>query len=446
MNPKESTDGGQNNATWGDNTRTNGTNDSNSTQFDNSNENSNSPTGGSDDYSPTHSEKTWLIVAVGVGALLASVPLTHYMNKFGPRILFAAAGFLSAIATALIPTAARLGLPYFLVVRAFQGVGYAACMPMVGGVTAKWATLKQHAIFVSVLTLFMQIAPTISMPISGELCESSFGWTSVYYVHAVYSFILFTLFALFYRNSPKNHPCVGETELDELADGKSDSEVTDETHENVPYGSIFKTMAIWAVWVASIGNFCSYNLITLFSPTYLHKVMGYPVVKTGLSAALPPICQMLMKITAGATSDKISHCSEKVKVRVYNSVAFFGFALFICLLALTPQSHPTLALVLLTAATTLLGINTGGYYKSATLVSRRYSQAVMGIDSTVICTTMLIVPLIVEVITDTDTVGEWAIVFFIIAGIMIVTNLFFVVFARASPASWAKEEDSSSND
>jgi hypothetical protein len=59
------------------------------------------------------------------------------------------------------------------------------------------------------------------------------------------------------------------------------------------------------VWLAAFSNFQGTNLIMLYSPTYLNKVMNFPVSETGLSSALPPLVQFIVKLISGLTSDKV---------------------------------------------------------------------------------------------------------------------------------------------
>lgn len=84
------------------------------------------------------------------------------------------------------------------------GIAFAANFPVIGSFTSKWTYYKQNGLFVSALVAYVQLSPTFSMPISGILCSSSWKWPSVFYVHGTSSLILFTLFAIFYRNSPSN--------------------------------------------------------------------------------------------------------------------------------------------------------------------------------------------------------------------------------------------------
>ncbi|VDM84251.1 unnamed protein product [Strongylus vulgaris] len=68
------------------------------------------------------------------------------------------------------------------------------------------------------------------MPVAGELCESSFGWPSVYYVHALLSAVLFTAWFYYYRNNPAKHPSMTKIELEKIHRGKGEVK----EHERTP--------------------------------------------------------------------------------------------------------------------------------------------------------------------------------------------------------------------
>uniref|UniRef100_A0A915N454 Major facilitator superfamily (MFS) profile domain-containing protein n=1 Tax=Meloidogyne javanica TaxID=6303 RepID=A0A915N454_MELJA len=226
------------------------------------------------DYSSA--ERTALFMAVAVGALLAVFPLTILLGKFGSRIVFGCLGYMSALSTLLIPIAAVNGFPYILSMRIVQGAAFSACLPVMGSITSHWSTIKQNGIFIAILSSFLQIAPLFTMPLAGELCTSSVGWPAVYYLHGLVSILLFTLFMLYHRNYPQDHPMVSRTELVKVMFNKGGSIYSGPGKQNekspeVPYKAMYSDMAIWAILVASFGNFMGTQLSLQFMPTYINK-------------------------------------------------------------------------------------------------------------------------------------------------------------------------------
>ncbi|EYB84485.1 hypothetical protein Y032_0315g2263 [Ancylostoma ceylanicum] len=140
----------------------------------------------------------------------------------------------------------------------------------------------------------------------------------------------------------------------------------------IPYAAILSTPAIWAVWIASIGNFTCVNMMFLFSPKYLSTVLGFAVHKTGFTAALPPLAQFLSKLVFGMLSDRIKFISEKNKFRLFNSVAFLGSAIFLTVLAFMGDSHKNWNMIVLGCAAGILGATTGGFFKAGPVISKQY--------------------------------------------------------------------------
>uniref|UniRef100_A0A0N5B221 MFS domain-containing protein n=1 Tax=Strongyloides papillosus TaxID=174720 RepID=A0A0N5B221_STREA len=261
----------------------------------------------------TSNEKSLLTSAVAAAALIANFFVVSLIGNYGIRTVFAILGLLSAISTFAMPWAFELGFSYILALRILQGIAFASNFPVIGAFSSKWTYYKQNGLFVSVLVAYVQLSPSITLPLSGALCTSQWGWPSVFYVHGIGCAILFIIYGFFYRNSPRKHPYVGDIELRKIAVGKS--ECSKEELKKIPYVPILKTAAVWAVWIAAIGNFTAVNMMFLYSPNYLNGVLGFKVNKTGLSAAIGPIAQFLIKLFAGFTSDKVKCISESNKLR-----------------------------------------------------------------------------------------------------------------------------------
>jgi MFS family permease len=71
------------------------------------------------------------------------------------------------VATALIPLADSISFWAFLVARALQGVAFASIFPLSGLIIHDWAPLKEHGLFISLLTGCTQLSNIFTMPISG---------------------------------------------------------------------------------------------------------------------------------------------------------------------------------------------------------------------------------------------------------------------------------------
>uniref|UniRef100_A0A914HGJ4 Uncharacterized protein n=1 Tax=Globodera rostochiensis TaxID=31243 RepID=A0A914HGJ4_GLORO len=352
------------------------------------------------DYS--NQQRSMLFMAVAVGALLTVFPLTILLNRFGSRV--------------------RLSWLHF------------CC--------SNFASSIQNGIFIAILSSFLQIAPIFTMPVSGALCTSSVGWPTVYYLHGTVSLFLFTFFMLYHRNSPIKHPMMDRTELVKVLFGKGSiyngpGQHNKRKSKRIPLRAFYSDMAIWAILVASFGNFMGTQLSLQFMPTYINKVLHMPIENTGIASAISPVIMFFIKLLAGQSSDRIKFISDKWKLRIYNSLSMGMMGvLFIVLAFLDPHSQPTLCLVVLIASTCILGFNSGGFFKSSQMVSRQHSHFTLANISFLNCVCMLLTPLLNEVIASDNAPADWAVVLWIHGLILCCTNVFFCVFASAESAAW----------
>ncbi|VDM44865.1 unnamed protein product [Toxocara canis] len=388
------------------------------------------------DHEYTLQERSILFAAVAIGAIVAIFPISACIHRYGSRTSFTVVGIVTATATALCPLAASFGFVPLVIMRMLQGFGYAACMPVIGSVTSVWASLAENGLFSGALTSFIQLGPVITMPMSGVLCVSSGGWQSVFYVHAAITFLLITLWWILYRDSPSDSIFVTAKELTVIQDGKSSTPKKRNEAEKLPIRQICMTPSAWAVWIAAIGNMYSVQMVVVFAPTYLNQVLNFHIVSAGFAAALPTLLQFVIKIIAGISSDKIGSLGETTKVRVFNSVAFVGMGLFLVLLAVLPPSKPMVALACLIGSTTILGFNTGGFFKSATLIGRQYSHFINANVQVIMCMAMLTVPFIVFWLTPNGSASEWRWVFLLHAGLLFITNAVFCAIGQGVAAKF----------
>ncbi|KAK5969074.1 Major facilitator superfamily MFS-1 domain containing protein [Trichostrongylus colubriformis] len=314
-------------------------------------------------YAYSSNEKNTLFSFVAIGAMVAVYPVMWLIQKFGTRSIVTIFGFLSAICTALIPLCAHLGFYWMVVMR------------------------------------FLQIGPIFTMPVAGALCTSSLGWSSVYYLHAIITCILFLLFLYFYREQPQMHACVSAKELDRIKRNKGD------TNEKQPL------------------------------PV---KVMGFPVEQTGLYSAIPQIVTFVVKMVAGLLADKATCCQPVTSVKIFNLIAVGGMGITFFILAFIPTSMPIFGLVILIICTSIIGFNCGAFFRSSAIVAAQHNHFVMGVNSFLNCLAALLAPVVVNIFVRNDTWDEWWYVWIVHGIVMIISNAYFMFFGKGEPAEWTK--------
>lgn len=137
------------------------------------------------------------------------------------------------------------------------------------------------------------------MPLAGELCGSRLGWPALYYFLGALTFVAFTLFYWFYRDSPAMHRNVSHKELTQIQKNKFVRILEKGERVPVPYKAIFTDHAVLGCLISTIGGGLAFQLFFQFGPVYLNRVLGFDVQNTGFAAALPFFLSMIAKFLAG---------------------------------------------------------------------------------------------------------------------------------------------------
>ncbi|MFH4979793.1 hypothetical protein AB6A40_006502 [Gnathostoma spinigerum] len=387
-------------------------------------------------YHYSSSEEGLLFSAVAVGILIGTYPVVKLSTVIGVRSVTLIYGAISVVSTVLLPFFASLGFWWLFLARVLEGLASAAVYPVLGSVTSQWSSLKHSGMYISVLSLNWQLGPMMTMPLSGASCVSSLGWPWAYYFHGIISFVLFAIFYLFYRDSPRMHKNVSAKELTKIEFGKP--MICEKKMPPVPYFSILKSIPIWAVWIASIGGTFGFQVFFQYGPIYLNKVLHFEIQKTGFSTALPFVFSMIVKICSGPFSDWAACLSEKARVIMFTVISQGSMAVCFVILALIPESMPTAGQIAYTAAVAFCGMNCVGVVKSAQLVAQQHVHFVMAVMSILSCVTIFILPFVVSTLAPRNLHSEWALIFYIACGLIVVTNGLFIFIGDAKPAPWTK--------
>ncbi|KAI1717195.1 major facilitator superfamily domain-containing protein [Ditylenchus destructor] len=385
----------------------------------------------------TARDKAMLQWSVAVGSMLGTFPFSWFYTRYGARHVLFAAGMISSFATALIPLAAVEGFNYFLALRFLQGVAYSADFAAMGVLCSRWASLKQNALFISVLTCYSPLSTTITNPIAGMICESRFGWPMVYYGHSVVCVILFSLWIYFYNDHPRVNQFVSDIELEKINRNKSEAHINMDRF--IPYKAILTNRLVWVVWFNAFVDLFSGMFLLMYQPSYFKYVLNYSVEKTGFLGALPSLSHMPLKFLFGYCSDKLKCLSERNKMIIFNTVAVALPGVTYLVVGFVPQENPVYVVILFTCMHMFFSAGGGGFYKCGTLCARQYSHFVIANIQFVKCLTLFIGPALMSIfVTDETVQSQWTKIFLILAVALFIANILFCVEATDKPAEFTK--------
>uniref|UniRef100_A0A0N4Y3L8 MFS domain-containing protein n=1 Tax=Nippostrongylus brasiliensis TaxID=27835 RepID=A0A0N4Y3L8_NIPBR len=386
-----------------------------------------------------------LFSAVAAGSLIGTLPVMAYVTRFGMRFVptlikytyfyyekdmpsfrktLTIYGLISAVATLLTPLAVQTGYYFVFAVRLFQGFSIGIGFSAMGAITAQWSGLKEAGTYIAILSTHVQVGAQplsskafirfhhfhhslqlcsiITMPLAGVLCESSFGWRSLYYIQGLFSVILFSTFYFFFQDSPSLHSNVSEKELSRIRLDKADFGVAH--REAVPYLHVSKDPTIIGVWLSCIGANLGFFSLLYYGPVYVNKRIRI-IIFGCISQGVLAFCFLLLALELQENEKKDDQ--DWPNLSMGSTLPF-------------KTETASLARIIYTSAIVFSGLNVVGAVKCTQLVStyrnhirkRRARQHVHFV------------------------MAVWSRLFFGISAIVFVANVPFVFVARSDAAPW----------
>lgn len=378
-------------------------------------------------------QKSFIFSAVAIGAVIGLIPSVPLMESFGIRAMLAGSGIISAIGSLLFPLAVDFNYNAVIVCRVLQGLGISIIFTVVGVIPGVWAPSNETGTFLAILSCAFQLSMIICMPVSGFLCESDFGWRSIYYIFGGSTILFYVLFFIFYTDSPRFHCNVSEKELKKIEEGKFAV-----VKEGVPYLEICTDMTVLMAWLSVFGGNFGFTILTLYGPTYLKDVLNFDVKETGLATALPFVLSAIAKFAAGRISDKMSHLSEKVRFTFCAVVSQGSVVAGLIVMAMTSEKR--IAQIAYTFAITSSGLNIVGNIKCIQLRCRQHVHFAITVISFFAYAIHFGAPIIVGLLTSTDgnTNDNWSHLFMIVSVVIVLTNAPFPFFTSEEPGPFVK--------
>uniref|UniRef100_A0A915ECK2 Major facilitator superfamily (MFS) profile domain-containing protein n=1 Tax=Ditylenchus dipsaci TaxID=166011 RepID=A0A915ECK2_9BILA len=352
--------------------------------------------------------------------LVGGVLLTYLIRKFGFRRTFTFYGAMSADIAGLHPI-------FFFVSMA--------------AICNAWSPLQSSGLFLSFLSCSYQLSMMFTMPIAGELCESKYGWPSVFYLQGSLSAIVLFIFYYFYRDQARQQSYVSQQEIAAIELGKIKTSQNKKTKQEVPYKAMLRDQAVWGVLLATSGSMFGYYIFTLYGPIYLNKVLKMDVEKTGFANAMPYALSIAVKMFAGPLSDRASCVSDKTRIIILACASQLMMAACFLALKLIPVDYPTIVQASFTAATVFNGLIHVGVFKGCQLMSQHLASVIQSWNAIISSIFVLVIPIFVSVLAPDNTFQQWGHIFLIIAGYVFGATMFFNFTAEVKPRPWTEQKE-----
>lgn len=333
---------------------------------------------------PMSKEFNWSSATVGLiqssffwGYLLTQILGGIWADRMGGKLVLGFGVVWWSIATVLTPVAAKLGLPFLLMMRAFMGIGEGVAMPSMNNLLSKWVPVSERSRSLALVYSGMYLGSVTGLAVSPTLIHK-FGWPSVFYSFGSLGIIWIALWLSKAYSCPTEDPDLSKRER-KLLLGSSTSK------ESVPFIPWKLILSKTPVWALIISHFChnwgTFILLT-WMPTYYNQVLKFNLTESGLLCVLPWLTMAVFANIGGWIADTlVSKGFSITSVRkIMQSIGFLGPAFF--LTQLSRVKTPAMAVLCMACSQGSDAFSQSGLYSNHQDIGPRYAGVLLGLSNT----------------------------------------------------------------
>ncbi|KAI3974991.1 hypothetical protein MKX01_005102 [Papaver californicum] len=333
---------------------------------------------------PMAAEFNWSPATVGLiqssffwGYLLTQIIGGIWADKIGGKRVLGFGVVWWSLATVLTPIAARLGLPFLLMMRAFMGIGEGVAMPAMNNILSKWIPVNERSRSLALVYSGMYLGSVTGLGFSPILIQK-FGWPSVFYTFGSLGSIWFVLWLKKAYSTPKEDPDLSAEEMKLIMGGS----VSKEPVKEIPWKLILSKGPVWALIVSHFcHNWGTFILLT-WMPTYYNQVLKFNLAESGLFCVLPWLTMAVFANIGGWIADTlVSRGVSITNVRkIMQSIGFLGPAFFLS--QLSKVRTPAMAVLCMACSQGADAFSQSGLYSNHQDIGPRYSGVLLGLSNT----------------------------------------------------------------
>ncbi|KAM3964526.1 putative inorganic phosphate cotransporter [Aphomia sociella] len=373
------------------------------------------------------------------GYVLTHLPGGMLAERFGGKWVLGLGLLSTAICTIITPVTVKMGgAKALFVLRVIEGLGEGPTMPGLMAVLSRWAPKAERARFGAIVFGGAQIGNIAGSYFSGLVMHNG-SWEDVFYMFGAFGLLWFVLWSLLCYSTPNTHPFISNSEKKFLNENVDSLKYTKaEKIDPIPWKALLRSVPLWALIVAGIGHDWGYFTMVTDLPKYMTDVLKFNIKSTGILSALPYIAMWISSFFFGLLCDfcvKRGYHSIKNARKIYTTIAATGPGICI-IMASYSGCDTTLAVFWFVAAMTLMGAYYSGMKINPLDISPNYAGTTTAMVNGIAAISGIISPYLIGLLTPNSTLAQWRVAFWVCLGVLVVTNIIYVMFAKGDQQWW----------
>ncbi|XP_071941416.1 sialin-like [Antedon mediterranea] len=376
-----------------------------------------------------------------LSALLGGM-VTHRLG--GKRVILFSL-LSSSILTALIPWSAGVSSNLLIVLRVLDGMAQGLHNPAMLGILANWSVAHERSTLVSIGYFGVALAEVICNPMSVWICSAYKlgGWPLSFYTYSAFGSVTAILWTFIIYETPDEDPCISSKEVEYLKgfdteDGEKNKKIS------VPWLSMLKSSAVWAVVIAYTSNVFSFTFLITEAPIFISEVLGFNLKTIGWLMSILGIAECLFGLLSGVCADLFirREMLTILQARKLFTILSMGLSAFLLICIGFFRDNAIVCLIMLILAFGLLGCFNTCFIANVLDITKHYSSVIVGIMSCLGGSTGFIgTSLFAALLKIKNTHDQWYLMFKINAGIQLFGLTIFLLFAKAEEQFHSIEEN-----
>ena len=257
------------------------------------------------EYAIDNTHLGWVFSAFLIGYAVFQIPAGLLAHRFGSRRLltFAVVWWgIFTVLTTLVPPSLSHAVVILIVVRFMLGAGEATMYPAASQFVERWFPIPERGKANGIIFGGVGVGAGFTPPIVTAIILH-FGWRASFWFSAVCGIIAGVIWYLSARDTPEEHPHVGERELALIRDSRGHEYAASTTKRSIPWHRIFSSREILALTL----SYLTYGYIAWvffgWFYIYLAQARGLNLKTSAVYSILPFVAMTIGAMGGGFASD-----------------------------------------------------------------------------------------------------------------------------------------------